>query len=607
MKKTAMLITSWLPLVARRASPRALALLLLAATLLAPRLVRAEAVVLSVQGDTVLVDLGAADGVVAGTELQVLHVVTVKDPITKETLSDTFPLGTLTVLRTGEHVAEARAEEGLGKRVRVGDPVTVASATVAVRDPWQERVDESKRAPRPTTTAGAGGRKGTSAAARRTAAQREVDDDDAVREVWRATLGQPPLARIERWEALLAAAPHNRHADSILAEIASLRAQADALARAADVVPADRAVLRATALAALDARARGHLLAGAPPEHALGGRPVALAFLVLAPAATAHAWLYARAGGAGDYRRIALAPDGDGYLRGEIPAELVVAPGVEWFVEVGAARGDDPIAALGRRDAPLRIEVADAVEPPAALAGRSRVTMSADYVDFDGGLGKGWDQYQQAELDFMYRFVKPIYALRLGLGTLSGTGGPKDTIDNDLTGQCRNTGGARECRKLSFTYVYTEVELKLATNASLMLRPQIGRLTFDDRGDGAAGDCLEGEPDAACEITQGAGFRARLRLGQERGTNLLLGAAVTQRIGTLLEAAYSWTPRPEVPVLLAVQVTNMPFPEDFGVRIVGDVGWRRTSWVYPSLRLSYQARDVDHSGFSGGLGLNFDW
>ena len=66
-------------------------------------------------------------------------------------------------------------------------------------------------------------------------------------------------------------------------------------------------------------------------------------------------------------------------------------------------------------------------------------------------------------------------------------------------------------------------------------------------------------------------------------------------------------PTPKVPVKLAVQVTDLPVPEDFGVRLLADVGWRGVAWVYPSLRVSYQARDIDHVGVSGGLGLNFDW
>ena len=48
-------------------------------------------------------------------------------------------------------------------------------------------------------------------------------------------------------------------------------------------------------------------------------------------------------------------------------------------------------------------------------------------------------------------------------------------------------------------------------------------------------------------------------------------------------------------------------PEDFGVRLIADIGWRRLAWFYPSARVSYQARDIDHAGVSGGFALNFDW
>ncbi|MCB9571131.1 MAG: hypothetical protein H6709_03480 [Kofleriaceae bacterium] len=427
-----------------------------------------------------------------------------------------------------------------------------------------------------------------------------------MRDAWRTTLGRPPEERIATWNAWLRGHADNRHAAAVRAEVASLQRQLDALARAAATQPEDRAVLRARALAALDPAARGGLLAAAPATHARADEPLALALLVIDPGRASRAWLYARSVGQDGFRRLPLRGDGDGYLRGEVPADLVVPPGVEWFVEASSADGA-PDEAYGSRAAPVRVQVDDARDPATAQPGRSRVSLALDYVDFDGGLGAGWDQYRQAELDFTYRFERPIYSMRLGLGTLDGVGGPKDVIDEDATGTCTDRDGNHRCRRLAFTYVYAEAELRLRPNVAVMLRPQYGRLTFDDRGDGQPDDCLQGELAAGCDVTHGGGVRARLRLGPETGTNLLLGAAFTSQVGTLLEAAYSWAPHPQVPVLLAVQVTDLPIPEDFGVRILGDVGWRKLAWVYPSLRLSYQARDVDHAGFSGGLGLNFDW
>jgi hypothetical protein len=141
-----------------------------------------------------------------------------------------------------------------------------------------------------------------------------------------------------------------------------------------------------------------------------------------------------------------------------------------------------------------------------------------------------------------------------------------------------------------------------------MLRPIAGLLTTDhDAVVGSPGRCRDSEQLTDCQFETGFGFRGRVRFGDERGTNLEVGLGFTDQVGTLFEAAYHWAPKPVVPVKLAVQVTDLPVTTDFGVRLVTDVGWRGMSWVYPSLRLSYQARDIDHAGFSGGLGLNFDW
>jgi hypothetical protein len=64
---------------------------------------------------------------------------------------------------------------------------------------------------------------------------------------------------------------------------------------------------------------------------------------------------------------------------------------------------------------------------------------------------------------------------------------------------------------------------------------------------------------------------------------------------------------PRFPIVLSTQVTDQPVADDFGVRLIADVGYRGLSWVYPSLRLAYQARNIDLSGVSAGFAVNFDW
>ncbi|MBA3394799.1 MAG: hypothetical protein H0T89_19285 [Deltaproteobacteria bacterium] len=571
----------------------------------------AEPVVLAVDGNDIYIDLGARDGVGAGTELELLHEVVVRDPRSGTTLRDHFALGTLAVVKSGDKVSVARASEGLGKRVLAGDRVRMLSAKRTFIDPWKEQVDASKPSPvtppvtptpsTPSTTPG-----------------KPVDHAELVRVTLESTLGKPPEDRVERWLELLRAQPRTPYLVAIQREIATLRAQitardtALAQARSADTHDRGPRIARLAALIATDDEESPLIIA--PVQRAEPGKPIEMSFLVRVPSRVvvqmpsrvARAWLYVRPPGEPGFRRIELVAHGDAYLRATIDGALVRAPRLQWYVDVAATADGEPEAVLGSQAAPRSIAVEAAVGEAPIESGRSHIDAHVDYVDFDGDLNNGFDQYYQAEIDFTYRFIKPVYAVRLGFGTLSGTGGPKDVIDADPDGKCLDEAGIYQCKSVTFSYVYTEIEYRVRPNVALMIRPQAGLLTTDRMPGGSRRRC-EGADIEGCEFFTGFGGRVRLRLGDEATTNLVIGAGFTDGIGTLLEAAYNWRPVPTVPVQLSVQVTDQPVPEDFGVRLIGDVGWRKLSWFYPSLRLSYQARDIDHAGFSGGLAMNFDW
>src|SRR5262245_9407250 len=83
----------------------------------------AEPVVIAVNGPDIYIDLGARDGVGAGAELELLHEVVAKDPRTGTVLRDRFPLGKLAVVKSGERLSVARADDDLAKRVLAGDRV----------------------------------------------------------------------------------------------------------------------------------------------------------------------------------------------------------------------------------------------------------------------------------------------------------------------------------------------------------------------------------------------------------------------------------------------------------------------------------------------------
>jgi len=551
----------------------------------------AESVVLAVDGKDIYVDVGAKDGVGAGSELELLHEISAKDPRTGKVLKDRFALGTITVMKSGTAVSVARAEEALAKRVLAGDQVRLVSEKRAFVDPWAEQVAASKVTPVAPPPSGA-----------------TPDHANLARQAWQDTLGQPLAKRIERWQKLLDVDPTTTYRKAIEAEIANLKKQIEqrelALAKAQSTDERDPRVTQLVAQLTVNT---GVLIAS-PIERAVPGRPIELAFLARTPAKIRDAWLYARPSGAPGFSRIQLQRTGDAYLRGTIDGSLVRGDRVEWYVEVATGKDNDSEPVLGSQPEPMTIEIDRIVDEPPIEEGRTHIDGHVDYVDFDGGFNKGYDQYTQVEADFMYRFLKPVYSVRLGFGSLTGTGGPKDVIDEDPNHTCRDNMGTGDyrCAHVSFSYVYTEVEVRIRPTIAVMVRPQAGLLTSDSMDTGDDDRC-QGADVAGCRFLTGWGARGRVRFGEELGTNLVLGAAFTSNVGTLLEAAYHWLPHRVVPVQITVQVTNQPVVEDLGVRLIADVGWRSLSWFYPSVRASYQARDIDHSGFSGGFALNFDW
>ena len=561
----------------------------------------AEPVVLAVDGKDIYVDLGAKDGVGAGSELELQHEITARDPRTGATLKDRFALGTITVIKSGASISVARADEALAKRVVPGDRVLLVSGKRAFVDPWEEQVAASKGQPAPLPA---------SPNPPPPSPSKLIDHAGLARAAWQDTLGKPLEARITRWTELLAADPQTPYRKAVEQEIQALRAQiqqreaAIAQSKASNTDARDPRIAQLAAQLEVSVDQREADLVIDRISRAVPGRPIELAFLMRRPSAVGTAWLYVRAHGAPGFARSELVRDGDAYLRGTIPGTQVKGDRVDWYVEVAAANGE-AWPAHGSQAAPNVIEVDDMVEEPPVQQGRTHIDGHIDYVDFDGKFNDGYDQYTQAELDFTYRFLRPIHAFRVGFGTLTGTGGPADVID--LNNSCLDEGGNYRCERMTFSYVYTEAEFRVRPNVALMIRPQAGVLTTDTMQDASGSRCKGSSDIAGCDFFTGFGARGRIRLGNELGTNLVIGASFTARVGTLLEAAYHWLPNPIVPVQITVQVTDQPVIEDFGVRLIADVGVRKVSWFYPSARVSYQARNINHAGFSGGLALNFDW
>jgi hypothetical protein len=422
-----------------------------------------------------------------------------------------------------------------------------------------------------------------------------------VERAWRASLGKRLKARREVWMEFLEKHPGTPYRHNIEATINELDERIGLEAERASMTPAQRhtriALAKLKRISSMDPqnshgeRWLDHIVVR-PPSRAYEGSAVPIAVFIQDPTAIGKAWLYYRVRGDQTYDKLELRKDGDGYLRGEIAGEHVAPPVMDYFVEAVLPGEDRPEPIFGRAEDPVSFRVdSSAEEEPPSLEGHSQISLFVDYVDFDGISGK-FDQYTHAEVDFKYRFFEPIYSLRLGFGTMNGTGGPKDVID--ASENCTE-GGVYLCHDVGYNYAYSELEKRFSELFALMLRVQWGSASMRESGGGPR------------EYFSAFGARGRIRFGRELESNLVLGVASTQRLGKLFEGAFTWDVIPTFPMVLGVQVTDQPVIEDYGVRIIADVGLRKYSWVYPSIRMAYQARDIDHAGASVGFAANFDW
>ncbi len=572
-----------------------LRLILVLSSLLAvigPPNAQAQHVVLDIQERDIYIDMGHQQGLAVGGLVTLQHVIRATHPVTKKRVRDTFPLGQMRVRKVGPKVSIVHARQALHARVRVGDEVTLASEPVVYVDPWT--IPATALTTAPTSSSDALYERRVQKASDRIAAEQRVEA------VWKQTLGQSPQSRLDLWSAYVNENPNSPFLRVVKQNADALRRQISTEDEMATMSPELRhgnAALQQLSILSRGVFSQGfsqNALAQNAPTRVYQGEDVALALLSPAPSTIAEIWLYYRQRGSASYEQRKMQLDGDGYLRGTIPGKVVVAPSVEYFIEVLEVGAKKPTAVLGTSAAPKRVLVDASVEEELPdRSGHSRVTLFTDYVDFDG-FSKNYDQYIHAEVDFMYRFFSPIYSLRLGFGTMSGVGGPKDVIDLDE--DC-TIGGEYQCHRVGYNYAFTETEHRFGELFAVMARVQWGSAYQDS-------EPMEG---VEREFFDSFGIRGRIRLGSEVRSNLVLGVSTTQRLGSMYEGAFTWDVIPKFPVVLSVQVTDQPVLEDFGVRLISDVGWRHFDWVYPSLRIAYQARDIDHAGLSAGLAANFDW
>lgn len=393
----------------------------------------------------------------------------------------------------------------------------------------------------------------------------ELDPDTrAVLTLWRKLTGQGLDPRIAAWERFLAERPDSPHAAAIREDIDQLRGLRESMRSPEDAI--DSPVLGGL----------GH----SAPTRADAGRDIPLAFLITSRSGLSSAWLHYRQKGQASYRRLLLRREGDSYLRGAVPAEAVAAPGLEYFVEVATTSGQIGTA-LGQPDRPVAVSVeresiasAFAAEPR-----KSQVMLRSTYLDFatfDDRSGSRVDRFVLLEAEIAYRVGGWVHAIKSGFGSAQGEGGFANRVYD----------GTDLPPRVGFHYGFAEAEIA----------PPWAR--FGLIGRGVAGVGQDGF---------GLGIEGRIRIGDPDRTHLSAGASTIAELGFLSDLRLQVGTFERAPLGFTVAVTDQPNQGDLGMMFAADLGWRVLDWFAPTVRLSYQARTVVHSGVGAGLGLVFGW
>lgn len=523
-----------------------------------------DATVVQIDGEDVYVDLGGT-AISAGATLTVLRPIETRHPVTRAVLRDSFPIGRLVVMQVGESMSIARVSGSPHRPVQLGDlarpPAVQAPVAQAASPPEQGArvVPLGQAAPPPLVCPPA-------PAPTPCPVQRGADPRvDEILRVWSATFGLLPEARIRVWSSFLAVSGSSPYARYARAEMEAAQRE---LARGRAEGPTD-----------------GALAELAPLTRAYEGEPVAFAGIVTRGIAVRDLSVYARARGGDDglFTRVPMVLDAAGHARAEVPSALVVVPGFEWFAEITLADGRTALVAAGPIE-PYEVEVWPSLDAPDE-SGRSRVRFSTDYVDFNRSRLN--DYYVAVEGDFTYRLGIPyLQSVRVGYGHLQGESGPVDGLDTFGSDGL----SVVPAQAVGFTYGFVEPELALHEMFAVALRITAGLGLPQHRVDGLRG-----------------GAQLRFRIGSALGTNLVLAGETIPELGLRGYIGLAWLPVADWPMSAEVHVTDQPRNGDIAVRGVFEVGHRFGQTFALSTRLSYQGRNINHSGFGVGLAATFDW
>lgn len=496
--------------------------------------------ILRVEGPTLVVPIGANDGIRPGQTVEVYRTVSAVDPRTGRTLTDQFRVGSGVVTSTGDTLSQLHVPADLAVRLTAGDVVGLHPVAPVAATPKPTAHTPTRAEVRYTLT----------------------PEARAFQEAFDTAAGAPREDRLAVWTTWLENWPDTAVTSAVRDEVASLQ----------------KPMVEERPAPTVDLESAAPTLV---PEHVRVPVVVTGERSDIIQSAT----LFYRASGATTYRHTGFQSAGDTAWSAEVPADAVLRPGLEWFVEVRDT-GDTMHTVGGSAQAPASIHVRE-VASPRVIEDRSQATLIYEYVDFYAGSGA--DRYSHGEADFLYRIGLPVlYSMRLGAGTYRGVGG--DTEDLDALGI---DGAEAASEPVGYNFGYTELEFQLSPWFAVIGRGLVG-IDYSGLAGGAEG---------------------RIRLGKEAGTSLDAGAARIGRIGTRYALGLDWNSVERVPMGASIEVTDFPGVarqarttiENYGVRLIYDARYAFTDHVELGARVGWALRNIDHAGPSAGAQAVFSW
>ncbi len=524
------------------------------------------------QGD-IVVDVAREQGAVDGAVLELWRPLTVKHPVTGQTLNDRFLIGRLRLVQVRGALSLARAEGKLSRAAEPGD--------VVIFRPVKSVAPAAPVAPQPApgvsvAPAPAVNKPGAPCAEPKSAPSSCDPEALEVSALFDGLRGKDPRRRILAYEGYVRRLPRGRYAVVLYEEAQQLRKLVGLLSAGKTLESAPE---RRSFLAPAEALAGQGLEFGVEVDNVTG------------------AVLHSRNAGEVAYVTLPMQAAGDGYYTVRIAASRVKAPRLEYFIEATTATGR-AIPIVAQAGSPYTIMVEALPEPKLPRRRDAVASISTDYADWNNW--KGNDVVWQTEGFVGMRLEDTgIRAVRTGFGVFRGVGGSlRDLDDLKLTG-----------RAVGLTYGYLEGEFGLSHFTGLIGRLVVG---LEDRG-----------------VVGGA--QALLRLGNDRETNLQIGGEVLGNVGLRGITQLELNVFEKVPVLFRTEVTNQPAglsregeevrPDDpsaaqdatshgqseVGGRAIAQVGYRLLPSLVASVRGSYQGRTINHAGPGFGGAVTYQW